>query len=206
MRLITLLIILLFPVIILSFNFLYLVANKNVYSAIFEEIGVYENFQSQNEVEYLTDNLLGFFRGENLLEQNFFSTQAVLHLSDVKSIINTVEILTLAMLFVILALLAALIYSKKILLVAKSTFLGSILSVVLTILISLFFLFNFSFAFEIMHLILFRNNLWLFDASDSLIKLFPESFFVNFAIILVTNIIITACSLFALSRVFKDYD
>ena len=183
-----------------------MVANKNVYSAIFEEIGVYENFQSQNEVEYLTDNLLGFFRGENLLEQNFFSTQAVLHLSDVKSIINTVEILTLAMLFVILALLAALIYSKKILLVAKSTFLGSILSVVLTILISLFFLFNFSFAFEIMHLILFRNNLWLFDASDSLIKLFPESFFVNFAIILVTNIIITACSLFALSRVFKDYD
>src|SRR3989344_5396480 len=89
-------------------------------------------------------------------------------------------------------------------LLVKSAFIGSILTVIITFFLFSLSVFDFSFFFEKFHLISFSNNFWLFPDNDNLIKLFPESFFVNFLFRLTLNIIITAI-LFIISTALLNF-
>ena len=200
MKLIALLIVAFLPPLILAVNFLYLVLTRSTYEQIFQKLSIYQNFSSQDEAIYLIDNLIGYFRGKNMLEQNFFSTQAVLHLADVKQIFKTIKIINLFSLAVVSFSMILLIFTKKCSLIAKSLLLGSTLTIILTILISALFLFNFSDSFEKLHLFFFNNDLWLFDITDSLFKLFPPTFFMAFAGILTADIIVTSTVIFYLAK------
>ena len=192
MKLISLSIIVFLPPIIFASNFLYLIFAKSTYDQIFQSEGIYQNFSQKEEALYLINNLHGYFRGKNVLEQNFFSTQAILHLNDVKQIFQTIKILNLVSLALLCFSIIYLFRARECELIVKSLIRGSIFAIVSTILISSIFILNFNYAFEKLHLILFRNNLWLFDSTDSLFKLFPQNFFMAFARILTADIIVTS--------------
>jgi len=122
MKLIALLIVAFLPPLILAVNFLYLVLTRSTYEQIFQKLSIYQNFSSQDEAIYLIDNLIGYFRGKNMLEQNFFSTQAVLHLADVKQVFKTIKIINLFSLAVVSFSMILLIFTKKCSLIAMWKF------------------------------------------------------------------------------------
>lgn len=189
------------PTFIIFGIFSVLAQSKSIYLQIFEKNGIFNNFASKEEAVYHVDNLLGYFSGENLLDSNFFSNQAMRHLADVQNIIQSLRVLSAVAFVVILALSVFLIRSKETFLLKKSLLAGSILTIAITICISSLFALNFSFAFEKIHQVLFRNELWLFSAEDNLIKLFPETFFMSFAIIFILCIITISSLLMLFSQI-----
>src|SRR3989338_5678863 len=88
MRIVKYLLIILIPLVIILGNFQFLIFNFEYYKNLYKKIGTYQSFNDSKVVDNATNNLLGYFRGKNELDHNFFSTQAVLHLADVKTIIN----------------------------------------------------------------------------------------------------------------------
>lgn len=195
------LIIIFLPLTIIFSNFLSLVTNFNFYQKIYEKEGIYSNFSQKEIANAATDNLFGYFRANIMLEQNFFSPQARLHLKDVKILISNVELLNIISVLVLSAC-AIFIVKKELTLLKKSVFFGSLLTISFVLLLSIFSTLDFSFFFEKFHILFFSNNLWVFSTDDNLIKLFPESFFQAFAQALFLNIIITATLLLLASSIF----
>lgn len=203
MKYLAILIIVLIPVVIIFANVSLLATNYNFYLQIYREQNIYNNFNDTTTLNEATSNLNGYFRGKNMLEQKYYSNQAVLHLKDVKSLVNIVQITTYGSIFLLIFLVAYLIYKKQIDKLTKAFVLGTISTIILTIVIALSLTMNFQKMFTYFHIILFRNNYWLFDESDNLIKMFPQKFFVSFAYYLVTNIIVTSLVFLLAVLIFK---
>jgi len=194
------LIILIPPIIILG-NFNYLIFNSNYYQKLYSKIGVYETFGNKEVVNEATNNLLGYFRGKNKLDYNFYSEQAQLHLKDVR------ELITLANNFFVLTFIVALVSSVVLLakshrLFLKALFFSSTFTLLAILALSLGLLSFFDPFFLKFHQVLFDNQAWLFPAEDNLIKLFPPTFFVAFANRLAQNIIFTSLIILSVSTIF----
>jgi len=186
-----LLIILIPPVLILG-NFRYLIFNADFYQKIQQKIGVYRSFDNHEIVDLATENLFGFFKGNNQLDFEFYSRQAQLHLFDVKQILY----FTFGFFYILLVAVTTIILvmsvrrSKKNL---ASAFLISAIVTFLTILVlALGILRSFDAFFLKFHQVAFTNDFWQFGPDDNLIKLFPIEFFVEFANRLAVNIALTS--------------
>lgn len=196
------LLIILIPSLIVIANFNALVTNKSYYQSLYIKVGVYQNFDSQVAI-YATDNLFGYFRGQNKLDQNFFSMQAVSHLKDVKDLISFSNGLLVLSLIGVSVISASLILKKQFKIFLKSLFISSIITAVLITALGLGAAVTFDSFFLKFHQILFTNTLWLFPADDNLIRLFPEQFFVEFANHLAFNIFISSVVIAVISFVLN---
>lgn len=179
----------LFMSILLS-NLLYLTFNQNFYKGVFKKEKIYENFQSENQVNSAAYNLLSYFRGKNKLDFNFYSEQAELHLKDVKNLLEIARILNIIVSISLLAIVIYLLFKNRKEQIRRSLVFASILLTSLILLSFILSLLSFDWSFIYFHQLLFTNNLWLFPPQDNLIKLFPETFFVAFARQLLINILI----------------
>lgn len=203
MKYITLLIIVLIPVVIILTNLSLLTANYNFYLQIYKEQNVYNNFIERTVLTEATTNLIGYFRGKNMLDVNFYSEQAIVHLKDVKYLLDIAKALTYGSTFLLMLLIAYLVSKKEMERLTKAAIFGTLSTIIVTIAITISFLINFQNMFVYFHLALFRNNYWLFEESDNLIKMFPQKFFVSFATHLVSNIIVTAFLLLLTAFIIK---
>lgn len=185
-----LLIILIPPLIVLA-NFKALVTSKSYYQSLYIKVGVYQNFDSQI-TSYATDNLFGYFRGQNKLDQNFFSMQAVSHLKDVRDLLIFSNGLFSLSLTAVTIITTFLISKKQFDIILKSLFISSIATIIFVVALGLGFSTAFDSFFLKFHQILFTNSLWLFPADDNLIRLFPEQFFLEFTNRLALNIFISS--------------
>src|SRR3989344_5433681 len=185
------LIILIPPIIILG-NFNSLIFNLGFYQKIYREVGVYQDFSDVEKVDNATKNLFGFFKSKDKLDDQFYSQQAKLHLSDVKRSINleTNYFFLFAITFIICA--AILMYKHQFKKLLQAVFISSISTFVTILFLSIGVLNFFDKFFEKFHKVIFNNNLWLFPAGDNLIRLFPQQFFISFADSLAKNILITS--------------
>ena len=190
------------PLIILS-NFIFLALNSSFYREIQKEAGVYENFESQSIVDDQTNSLIGYFRGKNELEHNFFSSQAILHLKDVKSLLNSAAGLLILFSTTTFSLLVFLALKKEYSHILSALFISSVLTIFYLSLLSLGVFNYFDSFFKGFHKALFTNDLYLFEEGDSLIKLFPQQFFILFSKALFINTLITSTVLLLLSAVAK---
>lgn len=138
---------------------------------------------------YRTKEIIGYFRGKNNLEDNFFSDQAKRHLSDVKNLLNTLELTNHVLLAGIIVLVIC--FKKKPKQILESGFNGSLIAFTLLILTALISFVSFDFFFIKFHEVIFRNDDWLFHPNDNLIKLFPTEFFINFTRQLILNILLS---------------
>ncbi len=179
-------------------NFNFLIFNKNYYQSLYIKVGVYQNFDPQI-ASYATDNLFGYFRGQNMLDQNFFSMQAVSHLKDVKDLLQVSNGLFALSSVAVSVISASLILKKQFKILLKSLLTSSIITAVLIAALGLGAATAFDSFFLKFHQILFANTLWLFPADDNLIKLFPQQFFVEFANRLALNIFISSAIIAFLS-------
>lgn len=192
MRVLAYLLVVIIPVVIILGNFRYLIFNSQFYQSLYKKVGVYQSFVDTTMVDSATINLLGYFRGKNELDHNFFSNQAQLHLYDVKKLLNLTTSFFIINLLVTLALSMSLILKKHYasLIFALST--ASVATIVSIGILSIGLLAQFDFLFLKFHQFLFNDNLWQFPPDDNLIKLFPPQFFVIFANKLVVNMLITS--------------
>lgn len=197
------LIIVLIPVVIILTNFSLMATNYNYYLKIYKEQNIYSNFSDKKNLNSATINLIDYFRGNNVLEQNYYSNQAVLHLKDVKYLLNIVHFTTLGSILLLLSAIALAVNKKEIEKLIKAVIIGVASAIILTIIIVAALIVNFQNMFIYFHLALFRNSHWLFDESDNLINMFPQRFFVSFAYHLVTNIIVTALVLLLATLILK---
>lgn len=183
--------IIIFPLLIILANFQFLSQNKNFYFSLYDKIGVYGNFENNDEVIKATENLLGYYQSKNTLDQNFFSEQATVHLADVKELLKLTTGLSIISLLTTL-LLAVLLLKRNPKILYRSALVSSLSTIAFTFLLSLGLLNSFNSLFTKFHQVTFNNQLWLFPEDDTLIKLSPPSFFVEFANRLARNILITS--------------
>ncbi|MBI4037670.1 DUF1461 domain-containing protein, partial [Candidatus Curtissbacteria bacterium] len=178
------------PIIILS-SFYYLFFNFNYWQKLFQKSEVYQTF-TKEDADQKAENVLGFYKNKNVLEKNFFSGQAILHLTDVKrALYLSVGYFSLS-LSALLIITSILFIKKKAKLFLFSLAVGSGFTALLISALGLGLTKGFNQLFLIFHKKVFSNDLWLFPPDDNLVKLFPTQFFVFFANRLAIQIILTS--------------
>lgn len=200
MRVYWLFLIISIPIVIISSNLLFLTFNKNFYFSIYNQTAVYTQID-KNLANSTTNELLGYFRGKNNLEHKYFSEQAIYHLKDVKNLFNYAQILTVFAFGTLLVSVAVLISKKQYQIIQKGLKLATLTTLILCSLSIIISVISFQQSFILFHKIVFSNNLWLFDQSDNLIRLFPIDFFIIFTKKLLINIIATTTLILGISFV-----
>lgn len=175
------LIVILVPGVLLLGSTLRLFTNFSFYQKLYKETGVYETFSSQNIVNNATENLFAYYHNKASLDANFFSNQARMHLADVKAQYLFLQRLFLLFTATVIILSFWLIKNREQRRLLKAFMLASGITLAFTTLAFSGILANFDELFIKFHELLFTNNLWLLPDNDTLIKLFPGSFFVVFA-------------------------
>ena len=189
-----LLLILLLIMFVILLNFRLNVFNLKFYDKEFSKLEIYNNIPKEIAFEN-TKTLINYFNKDDKLEVGFFNEKEILHLKDVKHLINK----SIILFYLILILLIIFITINKDF--SKVFFYSGILLVLIP-LILLFF--DFNSVFIKFHEIFFNNNLWLLNPeTDNLIKLFPEQFFIDFVKKTFINSAIIGLLLFASSFSLK---
>ncbi|HEY5600896.1 MAG TPA: DUF1461 domain-containing protein [Patescibacteria group bacterium] len=169
-------------------SFKVLVFNFAIYEFEFKRVDVYK-YLDKEIADNQAKSVIGFHRGKNNLDQNFFSKNEIDHLTDVKTVIRKVNFFGYSFLFSLLVLGIGLMFLRQTKEAMSGIKIGSILSISFSMISILGALFFFNFIFEVFHKTIFKDN-YKFNPTDSnLISLFPPEFFADFAAYLVLTTI-----------------
>ncbi len=194
------LLIIILPFFIFLANFNYLAFNKNFYGKI--QNGLKSDLNLEDRIHY-TNNVINYYQGKELLDKQFYSYQAQLHLLEVKNLLNATRVILGLSIIIILSLIIIITHEKRYESIFTMVSVSSIICVV-TIGALGFGLTNyFDSIFLQMHHVLFANTFWLFPPDDMLVQVFPNEFFVLFANRFVLNTLITCVVLLIVSALGK---
>ena len=132
-----------------------------------------------------------FFNEKELLDIDIFSNKEILHMKDVKSVMNF--IFDISKIFsVVFCILTFVLYSYFRVYIYKLIFYSLSLFLSILVFLGTSFLLFFQELFIIFHQIAFNNDLWILNPNeDYLLMMYPEDFFKDVAIlILVTSFIL----------------
>ena len=132
-----------------------------------------------------------FFNEKELLDIDIFSNKEILHMKDVKSVMNF--IFDISKIFsVVFCILTFVLYSYFRVYIYKLIFYSLSLFLSILVFLGTSFLLFFQELFIIFHQIAFNNDLWILNPNeDYLLMMYPEDFFRDVAIlILVTSFIL----------------
>ncbi len=145
-------------------------------------------------------------------EIRLFSAKELIHLQDVRGLIqlNTVvQLSALAVMLVCISVLSFLSRHRWVNL-AKGLFAGSVLTLSAAAVMILWCWLGFRYFFYLFHAVSFSNEYWMLDpAKDYLIRLFPEGFFYDaalfvFGAVLIVTLLVMGVSLYALGLFSKQ--
>ncbi len=173
------------------------VANSQwLYEHSFEKYGVSQTTGlSESELSKAASGLISYFNSDEEYISitvakdgrpfTLFNEREVMHLKDVKRLIQLdYKVLAITLAYV-LAFTGVYIWKRKWRGLAKAGMGGSVLTIVLTLVLGMASLLNFDQFFLRLHFLSFANELWQLDPSrDYLIMLFPEGFFYEGALII----------------------
>lgn len=141
-----------------------------------------------------------FFFGKLEFPSLAASPSGISHFAEVKVIFNGCYIL----MALSIVLLVVIILQKRKHHDYKYLKTASITSIVFPLLVGLGMSINFNQAFVIFHKLFFRNDDWLFDpATDPIITILPEEYFMHCAVVIVSVVILGSLSLFLAYRIYK---
>ena len=164
-----------FFIVVVFSVFWFLSLDVQWYRKEFLKLNVYDEVD-KNMADQSISNILLYLRGKEPLNKNIFSPQAQYHLFDVKIIFQAIRgVLTVAVILNA-GLLLYMIYTMKYKHIIKFFSESLIVTCAFLFFIGILILF-FHASFEVMHKLIFVNDLWLFDPSDPLIQLLPEKLF-----------------------------
>ena len=172
------------------FSYIY---NLNYYEKKYLQYNVYDRF-SEEEARNATNNLFGFFRSQNELDNNFFNEREASHLLDVKIIIQNVNLIYLLSLFLFWGILITvyLVNRKEILkFFSELLFYSGIFSLSLILIFTLlYFITGFDFLFTKFHELFFIGNYSFNPAISNMKALFPDAFFQSMGIAIILRTVL----------------
>ena len=183
------------------------ILNISFFLSIFD-LSWYLNQGLENKDITQTSNLFSYFKNKTGLMTEFYSDRELLHLKDIKIILDRFKLVSWSALILFLPLIQN-FNLKKIL---KIIFLGGILALGFNLFIFGLVIFSFNYWFLLLHPVLFPNGNWQLDPSfELLIVLFPpdlfdQLFFKIFTTSLIINFLVTVltgCLLFFPERLKK---
>ena len=137
-------------------------------------------------------------------ELNLYSEKELLHLKDVRDIIDMFRTILIVSAVLLLSSGALLLYQKRYVELLNGLKIGCVLTFTGISIIVLWSLVDFDSLFYLFHIVSFSNNLWLLDPQkDYLIMMFPEGFFNDAAISLVITIMMEAVIIFIIAILFQ---
>lgn len=198
--------IILIPLFIFLFNFKLITNDNDFVFNEFEKNKVYDKFDlSKEELNHKASNLINFLHGSSSLEDSgFYIKEELIHLNDVRILIRILSILFYIILAALMLLIAYTIYKKEYILLFNSLIHGSLITLALIIMLSLFLNYGFNSLFRVFHILAFRNQYWLLSETTSLIKLFPQEFFEHALKKIILNSIISSLTLLTISFISKN--
>lgn len=174
-------IILTFCLIIIFFigSFLGLLFDNLFYDKLYFSTGAYDRIDN-SIVENKTNELYGFFKSENELDNNFYTENELSHMHDVREIIKNVSFVYYfsIIIFLVLIILAYMYYRPDFVKIISLVLIYS--GAITILLIFLFYLTSFTDLFGNFHKLFFDGN-YSFSASSNLIRMYSEQFFYLFA-------------------------
>lgn len=145
----------------------------------------------------LIDYCSPFFQGDLQFPTLPASASGLQHFKDVKGIFNFFYLLGA---ITLIAVIVIYVYKKR----KKDysyLFTSSLTAIVLPVVLGLLFAMNFNTAFIAFHKLVFRNDYWQFDpATDPVITILPESFFLHSAVMIIIIVILLSILLYLLHR------
>ncbi len=192
-------------VILASFFFLLLDAHFYSYEFKKQDIALSSGLSNSQYINYTHQIVKYFFKEGPLyvkskngsVVKNLFSKREVRHMKDVKNIMRVV-LFTLFISFIIGFALILYLKDRRTVFRYTSTIILIFVFLVITSVIV-----NFNSTFILFHKLLFRNNFWLLPADSTLILLFPESFFNDFALFWFIIIAIIGALFFVADKWFR---
>lgn len=143
----------------------------------------------------LTDEMMDYLKGDrdDLMiktqidgqEDYFFNEREIAHMVDVKDLfLAGYMIRRICIIILFLSILILMLTKTRLTYVlTRSLKIGIIIFALLTAALSIIMAFNFTKVFTIFHEVFFTNDLWLLNpATDRLINILPEGFFIDIAI------------------------
>ena len=132
-----------------------------------------------------------FFNEKELLDIDIYSNKEILHMKDVKSVMNFIFDIS-KILSIVFCILTFVLYSYFRVYIYKLIFYSLSLFLSILVFLGTSFLLFFQELFIIFHQIAFNNDLWILNPNeDYLLMMYPEDFFRDVAIlILVTSFIL----------------
>ena len=134
--------------------------------------------------------------------EGFFSQREITHMYDVKNIMQMALFILFA-LFIVSFILILLSKNRRVLFQR-----AAVGTLVFVLFISTAIVVNFDFTFTLFHKILFRNDFWLLPENAVLIRMFPASFFADFALFWGAIVAVVSASIIFLNiwfgRIFRN--
>ena len=151
----------------------------------------------------LIDYCSPFYQGELQFPSLTASEAGLSHFAEVKDLFHIFYITLVASLFVLFIAFISKIRKGQ----YRFLLVTSITAIVLPIITLIGCAINFSKAFTLFHKIFFRNDNWLFDpATDPIITILPEEFFLQCAIVIIVTVFLGSLILYLSYRHKKEAD
>lgn len=156
------------------------------------------------------NNVAAYLDGDSELDQSIFTEREILHMSDVRLLLDILRYLVMLMLTIFIVLTVFEAISVKWLGLVWTAMVGAGVALVLALLKLIVLAFAFNTMFILFHKIFFLNNLWILDSSSALIKLFSSQFFSTIGLnsllttIIISILIIIASGLFLYNEHLKE--
>ena len=164
----------------LLFPIYYYALNFNFYLSLFEKNGTFLFFNDKTLIHQKGKEIINCINGISCsLDTSFFSNQAILHMKDIQFLFSFLKIILIACLLFIGIHLFTALTKKQLISLKKSFILSGSISLILIVILSIALFFFWTPLFIFFHNLFFQNNLWLFPPDDTLILLFPDSFFIQ---------------------------
>lgn len=149
----------------------------------------------------LIDYCSPFFQGQLEFPTLSASASGLQHFKEVKDIFTSFYILAAVTFFASLLVIIYKTRKKDI----SYLFVSSLTAVILPAVLGLIIMINFDKAFVLFHRLFFRNDLWLFDeATDPIITMLPDAFFLHCAILIILLVILGSLGLYSVYRILKN--
>ncbi len=190
------------PLLLLALSYNLVAYNLNFYKNEFSKQDVYSDLKKE-DVDREAANIINYLKtGE--INTNYFNEKELIHLKDVYRLNRIIYYLFYIFSAIISVCLLTLLYSRKYKELYNSLFLSGLTSIGFIIALLVLITVSFTTSFTLFHEILFTNDFWqLNPATDKMIVMFPEGFFLDAFIRIIIYAIASSLALIISGEILK---
>ncbi|NUM25818.1 MAG: TIGR01906 family membrane protein [Candidatus Buchananbacteria bacterium] len=172
------------------------------YEKQFTKNNIYQTLDAKRVTDQ-TENLFSYLKNENSLDSQYYTNREVTHLTDIKNIINILQITTFISLAGLVSGLLLIYQREKKAALIKILSIAAVTAIVFYTSLGLLITYNFDQFFSILHQLSFRNDFWLLDpTTENLINIFPPNLFAALGSTIIAKAILASLITLILARLW----